>query len=154
MNNEYILWIAVTVYAAHILEEFTYDWKTWVKNISGLSVDWSAFFIINSAVIILGICCAEVGWRLPEFSLIYISLMTINALFFHIAPAIAFKRFSPGLITSLFFFLPVAVWGYFSAYQDGVLSIRALVISITGGIITMLFPVLLLKTKDKGFLRQ
>ena len=80
--------------------------------------------------------------------------MTINALFFHIAPAIAFKRFSPGLITSLFFFLPVAVWGYFSAYQDGVLSIRALVISITGGIITMLFPVLLLKTKDKGFLRQ
>jgi len=148
MKNEFILWIATAFYAAHILEEFTYDWKTWANNTLGFSVDWPVFYITNAVVIILGICCSEVGWRLPEFSLIYPALMVINAIFFHISPTVAKKVFSPGLITALLLFLPIAGWIYYGAYQDGILTTRAFIISTIGGILVMAYPIIMLKTKD------
>ena len=33
MNYEILLWIAVAAYSAHILEEFTYDWKSWMTDV-------------------------------------------------------------------------------------------------------------------------
>lgn len=147
MHHDYLLWIATAFYAAHILEEFNYDWKAWATSTLGLPVDWPAFYLTNAVVVVLGVCCAQVGWRLPEFSLIYPALMVINALFFHILPTVVFRRFSPGLITALVFFLPVSVALYYGAYQDGVLTARALIISIMGGVLVMAYPVVLLKTQ-------
>lgn len=149
MQNEFLLWIATSFYAAHILEEFTYDWKTWATTTLGQPVDWPAFYVTNAVVIILGICCAAVGWRLPEFSLIYPALMVINAIFFHLVPTATQKRFSPGLITAVLLFLPIAGWLYYGAYQDGVLTTRVLVSSISGGVLVMAYPVVMLKTKGK-----
>jgi hypothetical protein len=154
MNSEYLLWIAVAAYAAHILEEFTYNWKSWVTQTLGVPVDWPDFYVTNAAVVVLGICCAQIGWRLPEFSLIYPSLMLVNALFFHLVPTIFYKRFSPGLITALVLFLPIADWTYYGAYQDGVLTTRALVISLIGSVLTMVFPVALMRTKGARIFRQ
>ncbi len=153
MTHEHLLWIAVAFYGAHILEEFNYDWQSWVKNTFDLTVDWSAFYVTNTAVIILGVCCAAVGWRQPQFSLIYASLMVINALFSHLLPTIVTRRFSPGLITALLFFLPLAGWIYVGAYQDGVLSTRTAVLSTLGGAATMVFPVALIRTRDVAFFK-
>lgn len=147
MLHDYLLWLATAVYAAHILEEFTYDWKTWAISLSGLPADWPMFYLTNTAVIILGVCCAAIGWKLPEFSLIYPALMGINALFFHLLPTLIFKRFSPGLLTALTLFLPVSGWIYTAAYQDGVLTGRVLIISTLGGMFTMAYPLMLLQTK-------
>lgn len=147
MNYEILLWIAVAAYSAHILEEFTYDWKSWVTDVLGVTVDWPSFYITNAAVVVLGICCAEIGWQLPEFSLIYPSLMIINATFFHVGPTIFYRRFSPGTITGLILFLPIAGWIYYGAVQDEILTTRALVMSTIGGLLVMAFPVLLMRSK-------
>jgi hypothetical protein len=148
------LWLAVAFYAAHILEEFTYDWKSWVKKTTGLPVDWQAFYITNAAVIILGISCAEIGWRLPEFSLIYPALMVINAIFFHLSPTFFYRRYSPGLITALIFFLPLSGWLYYGAYQDNVLTGRALLFSTIGGVLVMAYPFVLMKTAGSRLFRS
>jgi len=69
MSHAYVLWIAVAAYGFHILEEYELNWHDWARNVLKLPVDWTSFYIVNSLVIVLGICCAEVGWQLPIFSL-------------------------------------------------------------------------------------
>lgn len=147
-GHEYLLWIALAAYAAHIVEEFLNDWRSWAENLSGVSLTWSAFYVVNAAVLVLGIACAQVGWRLPEFSLIYPALMAINGLFFHLLPTLVKRRFSPGTLTSLLLFFPVCAWIYWGAHQDGVLSTRALALSTLGAALVMAFPVALAKTKS------
>jgi hypothetical protein len=126
MQNDYLLWIATAFYAAHILEEFAFDWRSWASKGINLPVNWQWFHIVNAAVVILGICCASIGWRLPEFSLIYPALMTINAVFFHILSSVILRRIFPGVITALVLFLPIVTAIYAAAAQDGVLTPRAL----------------------------
>lgn len=154
MQGELLLWIAVAAYAAHALEEFVYDWKTWAVNVLRLPVDWPTFYMANAAVIVLGASCALVGWRLPEYSLIFPALMVINAVLFHLAPTIARKRFSPGLITAMVLFLPLVGWIYWGAAQAGVLTGRSVAVPTLAGAVVMAFPIVLLKTKDRRIFRQ
>lgn len=154
MTNEYLLWIATTAYAVHALEEHQYDWRDWAQKILHLPVDWPTFYMTNAAVMVLGVSCAMVGWRLPEFSLILPALMAINAVFFHILPTVATRRFSPGLVTAVLLFLPMAWWIYCGASRDGVLTTRVLLCALGGGALLMAFPIALLRTKDKPLFRQ
>ncbi len=146
-DHDYLLWVATAAYAAHILEEFNYDWRTWAEKNMGLSVGWNSFYIINAAVIVLGVCCAQVGWRLPEFSLAFPALMVINGVFFHILPTLVQRRYSPGTFTSVVLFLPLCTRIYQGASRDGVLSVRAVAVSCVAGVLIMAFPVVLQTTK-------
>src|SRR6266567_7051392 len=101
MNPDYIFWVAVAAYALHILEEYTYDWRTWAQKILKFDVDWNTYYITNAVILLFGVAAAGVGWSHPRFSLIFPALMFLDALFFHIVPYIRSKRkFSPGLFTA------------------------------------------------------
>ena len=154
MPRDYLLWIATAFYAGHILEEYVYDWKTWASKTIHIEVKWEFFYLVNAAVIVLGISCASVSWKLPEFSLIYPALMAINAVFFHILPSLVRRKYAPGLITAVVLFLPLAAVIYVTAAQDGVLTTRALIISTLGAALTMAYPILLLMTKDRPFFQS
>lgn len=71
MQSDYVLWIATALYAAHVLEEHVHEWKGWASSAPGLPVNWTDFHLADAVVIVLGICCAMVGGRLPDFGLIY-----------------------------------------------------------------------------------
>jgi hypothetical protein len=45
----------MAAYAAHILEEYTFDWRNWARNTLDLPVEWSDFYVTNCVVIALGI---------------------------------------------------------------------------------------------------
>jgi hypothetical protein len=154
MHSDYLLWLGVVFYALHVLEEYAYDWKTWAVKRLHLPVDWTTFYITNAGVIVLGIACAAIGWCLPGFSLVYPALMLINALFFHLLPTITARKFSPGLITALVLFLPITFATYYGAANDGVLTPVVLLISLTGGALSMAYPILLLKTRHLTFFAQ
>ena len=87
----------------------------------------------------LGVCLT--------MSLMYPALMLINGIFFHILPTLGQRRFSPGTITAVALFLPVALWTFYGAYKDGVLSGTTLAISLIGGGLLMASPILLLRTR-------
>lgn len=153
MNIDYIFWVALAAYALHILEEYTYDWKTWALKILKLDVDWKMFYITNIAMLFIGLSCAEVGWSHPTFSLIFPSLMIINALFFHILPYIRSKRkFSPGLFTAIFLFLPIGFACFNRALDLGVLP-KSLILAGVCGALLMALPVFMLKTKNLDFFK-
>jgi hypothetical protein len=136
-------WLLTVAYSAHIMEEYTLDWRNWAQQISGMQLSWPEFFIANFAVIILGISCSVVGFECPVFSFLFIGLAAVNAIFAHIGTTIVKRKFSPGLLTSLFLFIPICVWAYIIAAQKEILTLPFLFITLTGGLIIMSFPILL-----------
>lgn len=137
------LWMLTVAYAAHILEEYTLDWRGWAQETSKLKLEWTEFFVANFAVIVLGISCSVVGFDCPVFSYMFVGLALANALFAHIGTTIVKRKFSPGAITSVFLFLPICAWAYYVANEKGLLTPSFLFITIGGGILIMSFPMIL-----------
>jgi hypothetical protein len=154
MTNEVWLWVATAAYGLHILEEFMFDWKTWANKVLKLPVDWPTFYIVNSVAVVLGIVAAAIGWRLPALSLAFPALMIINAVFFHILPFVATRKFSPGVISAVVLFLPIGTWLFYAANKDGVLTTTTAITAFALGAGLMAYPVILLKLKDKWFFKQ
>jgi hypothetical protein len=153
MEPNHIFWVAVAAYAIHILEEYTYDWKTWAQKVMKLDVDWNYFYVTNIVMLFVGVACASVGWSHPTFSLIFPALMLVNAIFFHIAAYVRSKRkFSPGMITAIFLFLPIGYGCFNIAVQLSVMP-RSMVLAGLGGAALMAYPIFLLKTKDLDFFK-
>lgn len=148
MSHAHWLWIALCAYSIHMLEEHQLNWRDWARSVLRLPVDWVTFFLANSIVVVIGICCASVGWLEPGFALAMPALMLVNATLFHVAPTIVTRVYSPGLATAVVLFYPVAGWTYYGAWLDGVLTGRAAVISLALGTAMMASPIVLLRIKD------
>jgi hypothetical protein len=147
-------WLATVAYGLHILEEFTLDWRNWARNLFGLPVEWSDFYVVNALVIVLGAVAAELAASAPRLALSFPALMLINATFFHVAPFIATRgRFSPGLITAVVLFYPIALACYWRAMADGATTGTVLT-SLVIGAVLMASPIVLLKIKDRPYFRQ
>ena len=142
-------WLLTVAYAGHILEEYILDWRTWAQETSKFELEWGEFLVANFAVIILGISCSVVGFDCPIFSYMFIGLAVVNGLFAHIGTMIVKRKFSPGLITSIILFIPICTWAYIIAAEKGILSPTFLLITLSGGILIMLFPILLQIIKHK-----
>lgn len=152
MDHAYILWVSTLVYAIHVFEEYFFDWKKWATTTFKFQgLEWATFYLANAVVVVVAISAAMIGWRLPAVALIIPALQLINGLFFHILPTIIQRRFSPGVITSVILFLPVAIWAYLGAYWDGVLTIWVLILSLIFGWLLMATPFIFFKLRDKFF---
>lgn len=146
-----LLWLSTAAYALHVIEEFTLDWRNWARNVLGLPVDWPHFYMVNAAVIVLGVVAAEVAPSLPAVALGFSALMLINATFFHVMPVLRFGgRFSPGLITAVLLFYPLGGLAYAAA---GV-GWGGLLLSAVIGAALMACPVVLLVVRDRPYFRQ
>lgn len=146
MTHEYFLWISLFAYAIHIYEETVLDWKDWAESISGLkNLEWSNFFVANAAVVVAGVCAAQVGWRFPSFALLLPSLQLINGLFFHVIPTIVWRKFSPGVITSCLLFFPIGILAYWGAWVDDVLNKNVVILSLSFAALVMALPFIFLK---------
>lgn len=154
MSCEYVLWIATAAYGLHILEEYELNWRDWARSVMRLPVEWGSFYVVNALVVVLGVSAASVGWRRPEVALAFPALMVVNATFFHVLPFLVTRVFSPGLLTSVGLFYPVAGWAYYGAWADGVLTVAAAIVSGVIGCLLMAYPVVLLRVKDLAFFRQ
>jgi len=154
MSHEYVLWIATVAYALHMIEETVYDWRGWVRRVLKLQAEWNEFYMVNAFVIVLGASCAMIGWRRPEVSLSFPAFMLVNAVLFHIVPTAITRIFSPGLFTAVVLFVPVTVWTYYGAWEDGALTAFAGVVSGILGFLMMMFPIVLQVTKRRKFFRQ
>lgn len=143
------LWVLVVAYSAHIMEEFFLNWREWAESISKFQLSWTEFFVANFAVIILGFCCALVGYHKPLFSFIFVGLALTNAVFAHLATTIFTRVFSPGLITSLILFIPISLWAYIDALNKNFINLKFILLTLLAGLIVMGYPMALQKIKSK-----
>jgi hypothetical protein len=143
MNLEHWCWFALAACALHIVEEFVLDWRGWIKSITGIEVSRTLFWTMNSLLLALGVVCASVATRWPAVALAIPALMLINATIFHVGVCIWLRgRFSPGLITALLLFYPIAIGCYRSASQSGVLTGPVWTGSLLLGALAMFAPML------------
>ncbi|WP_431267227.1 HXXEE domain-containing protein [Dankookia sp. P2] len=146
-----LLWLSTAAYALHVIEEFVLDWRNWARNVLGLPVEWSSFYVVNAVVAVLGIAAAAIAPRLPAVALGFSALMLINATFFHVLPVVRFGgRFSPGLISAVLLFYPLAI----ACYAAAEVGWAGAMLSALIGVGLMAWPVVLLVVKDRPYFRQ
>ena len=155
MSLAELAWLALAAYAAHILEEYTLDWRNWARAVIRLPVEWSDFYVTNAVVVVLGIVQAGLAPGMALAPLSFAALMLINAVFFHILPVLrAGGRFSPGLGTALLFFLPLGGAIFLQAHAEGRLTAASAAGAFAIGAGLMAFPVLLLLLKGRPYFQQ
>lgn len=151
--HEWVLWVALAVSVLHVFEEHSGDWVRWARVALKLDVDWATFYLTNGGMFVVLLAGAMIGWNSPEIALMGPALLGINAIFFHIVISIVQRRWSPGTFTATVLYLPVAVWAYWAADKDGVLSGTVVGVSLIGGALLMAFPVVLLKLHARAAAR-
>jgi len=146
-----LLWLSTAAYAAHVIEEFVLDWRNWARNVLGLPADWPSFYVVNAVVAVLGVTAAMIAPNLPAVALGFPALMLVNATFFHVLPVIRFGgRFSPGVISAVLLFYPLAI----ACYAVAGVSWGGVALSAAIGVGLMAWPVVLLLIKDRPYFRQ
>jgi hypothetical protein len=155
MDLTLMCWLSTGAYAIHVLEEFSFDWKNWARNVLNLPVEWDMFYVTNSLVVVVGVVAAMVAPRLPALALGFAALMLINATFFHVAPFLVKRgRWSPGLITALVLFYPLGIECYRVQSHLVGLSTGEIVTSALVGALLMATPIIFLKLKDRPYFKQ
>jgi hypothetical protein len=148
-------WLGMAAYAAHILEEYILDWRNWAKHVLGLPAEWNDFYVTNGIVVSFGIAQAMLAPTLPLAVLSYAGLEFINGLFMHVLPFIRTKgRFSPGLFTSVLFFIPLSVTTFWTAYASGIASIAEIFLGLVSGGLLLAYPIVMLIVKSWPYFQQ
>jgi hypothetical protein len=155
MTMTTLAWLGMAAYAAHILEEYILDWRNWARNVLGLPAEWNDFYVTNGVVVALGIAQPMLAPTLPLAVLSYAGLEFINGLFMHVVPFIRTKgRFSPGLISAVFFFIPLSVATFWIAWSSGVASIGEIGLGLVIGALILAYPIVMLIVKSWPYFRQ
>lgn len=114
-----LVYLQLPIYMLHQYEEHAGDrFRLWVNNMVGhgreVLTPIATFWINSLLVWLLDLVALYLACFVNlSLGLIAIYLPILNA-FGHIAPSIAKRQSNPGLLTSIFLFLPV---GVFSAYE-------------------------------------
>jgi hypothetical protein len=149
-SHEYIIWICVFAYGIHIFEKFIFNWQDWAVTVLKFkNSSWGLFYAVNALGMVAGVTSAMVGWNMPAFALIIPALLFLNAIFLQIGPAIVTRRYSPGLVSSVILFLPIASWAYYGAYLDDVLDPVVAILSLLLGAFLVLLPAICVKIQEK-----
>lgn len=123
------LWGLVAAAGLHVAEEFLLDWRAWAEQLSGLSLTWDRFWVVNAAFLALASGCAAWGLRRPVVGTTLPCLVLINGVFFHIAPTVVTGRISPGVFTSAALYVPIASWTIWHARRSGLVTGKGLLAS-------------------------
>lgn len=148
-------WLAVAAYSLHVMEEYSFDWRSWARDVIKLPVEWPDFYVTNAVVVAVGIAQAMLTSSMPLIALSYTGLMLINALFFHFLPMIRTKgRYSPGAFTALLLFLPSIACSWSAALSTGVADIGTIVLGVVIGAVLMAYPVVMLHLRSHPYFQQ
>ncbi len=151
--HDWVLWILAAASALHVVEERALGWQGWAAEALGRRLGvvptWMDFWPTNGFLIVFAIAAAAVGWRAPGFALALPAGLLINAVLFHVVPSIAARRPNPGCFTAVALYLPIGVWAYVAASDDGALAAGTIVLSVALGAAAMAAVVLLLLAQPR-----
>jgi hypothetical protein len=145
MSRTDLAWLAVAAYALHIMEERILNWLGSARKSLDITLDAELYRTVEAVFLITGAAAAMLSATQPIFALSFAAFLLANAIFFHIWPMIRTGgHFSPGIITSVFFFLPIG-W---AQYALSPLQPRDYVLSIVIGVVLIFSPLLLMKLRE------
>jgi len=146
MSLTVLAWLAVAAYALHIVEEHILGWFDWARKTMNISLGWEQYVITEVAILILGLTAAMLSGtpQGPTLVVAFTTLLLINVVFFHLLPMLVNGgRFSPGVISGVFLFLPLAWHVYNTQKMTG----NDLFWAVLIGVALIVWPMLLLKLR-------
>jgi uncharacterized protein with HXXEE motif len=141
VGHDWVLWVLVACTALHVVEERALGWQGWAAEAFGRRLGivptWLDFWATNGLLVVFAVSTAAVGWRAPVWALSLPALCLVNAVGFHVVPSLAAGRPNPGLFSACTLYLPISIWCYLAARQDGVLGSVELFASLALGAAAM-----------------
>lgn len=137
-----LAWSLAGAAALHIFEEFVFPggfkawWQAYRPDVAG-SVS-NRFLVFINALLVVAAIAVAVAVQAPRGNgvaawLTLAALLFSNALF-HLRGAIQSKRYSPGMITGIVLYIPIAIYGYYTFLQNGRASVATgVVAALLGG---------------------
>jgi hypothetical protein len=151
MSLTVLAWLAVGAYALHILEEHILGWFSWAKKTMNLSMDWDTYIMVEVVLLILGAIAAMLAPAMPMLALAFIAMLVINVTFFHVLPMLfAGGQFSPGAISGVLLFFPLAYYAFRASFDSSAAQTTAIWAIFIGAAI-ILWPMLLLWLKAQPY---
>jgi Protein of unknown function with HXXEE motif len=151
--NDWVLWVLLAASALHVVEEHALGWQgwaaEWLGGRLGIKPTWMDFWPTNGFLIVFGIAAAAVGWRAPAFALSLPAALLINTAFFHVLPSVTARRPNPGCFTAVVLYLPISIWAYAAAGDDGALGAGTVVLSVLLGAAGMASVIVVLMLKKR-----
>ena len=143
-THSWVLWVGIIAVGLHVMEEYTEGWLVWANRQVGprfgVTFTQADFFFAAFLLIFYALAAAAIGWWAPAVSLAVPALFVVNAVFLHMIPSARSDRLTPGTLSAVFIYLPVAAWMFWAAAEDDVLSFGTLVLAFLLGTALMYYP--------------
>ncbi|MEX0621241.1 MAG: HXXEE domain-containing protein [Solirubrobacterales bacterium] len=143
-THSWVLWIGIVAIGLHVMEEYAEGWLVWANEQVGprfgITFTQADFFFTAFLLIFYALAGAAIGWWAPAVSLAIPALFIVNAVFLHMLPSLRSDRLTPGTLTAVFIYLPVAAWMFWAAAEDGVLNLGTVVLAFILGTALMYYP--------------
>lgn len=143
-THSWVLWVGIIAIGLHVMEEYAEGWLVWANEQVGprfgITFTQTDFFFTAFLLIFYALAAAAIGWWAPAVSLAIPALFVVNAVFLHMLPSLQSDRLTPGTLSAVFIYLPVAAWMFWAAAEDDVLSFGTVVLAFILGTALMYYP--------------
>ncbi len=143
-THSWVLWLGIIAVGLHVMEEYAEGWINWANQQVGprfgITFTQADFFFAAFLLVFYALAGAAIGWWAPAVSLAVPALFIVNAVFLHMIPSARGDRLTPGTLSAVFIYLPVAAWMFWAAAEDGVLDFGTVVLAFVLGTALMYYP--------------
>ncbi len=143
-THSWVLWLGIIAVGLHVMEEYAEGWLVWANRQLGprfgITFTQADFFFAAFLLVFYALAGAAIGWWAPAVSLAVPALFIVNAVFLHMIPSARGDRLTPGTLSAVFIYLPVAAWMFWAAAEDGVLDFGTVVLAFVLGTALMYYP--------------
>lgn len=138
--NDWLPWIPLAAATMHIIEEFVWPggFRAWYRDYRPeIASSLSTTFLVFINALLLALCALIVRLGLtPRGAALFLTITAVllgNAVF-HLRATIRMRRYSPGVVTGVALYIPLAICGYVVVLNAGLASIpTAIVSAVMGG---------------------
>lgn len=152
-SHSWVLWVGVIAVVLHVTEEYSFGWVAWanekVAPRFGVTIRETDFMLGSVGMLFIAMAGAAIGWWAPAVSLAVPALFVLNAIFFHMLPSARDERLTPGTLSAVFIYLPVAAWMFWAAGTDDRLNFGTFVLAFVLGAVIMAYPLAMLVLRDR-----
>jgi len=134
-----LLWLLPLAAILHIIEEFVFPggFAAWYRNYKvSLAGSFTARYLVIVNVVLVVLCTLPLLMDPLNGIALWLSMAAVvffNS-FFHIRSVIKTKKYSPGVVTSVFVYIPLTTFGYWFFLSSGRTSTEQAVASSAIGI--------------------
>ena len=121
-----LIWLLPAAYACHLLEEWIGGFPEWMARIIGSPLPRGSFLLINAVAFVLMVVAARAATRREANGWMGIAIATILLIngIAHLLGSVVTGVYSPGLLTGVILYLPLASLVLLRAWSQAERDIR------------------------------